>query len=102
MNKVLYIDTTDFNKVTFAVAGETAVVQSAKVDPQKSYLLASELGKFLKKSQITAKSLKKIVVCSGPGSYTGVRIGLAQAQALAMAWNIPVSALERPKFIIPS
>jgi tRNA threonylcarbamoyl adenosine modification protein YeaZ len=32
----------------------------------------------------------EIRVALGPGSFTGVRIGLAAARALALAWNVPV------------
>jgi tRNA threonylcarbamoyl adenosine modification protein YeaZ len=32
----------------------------------------------------------RIVVSLGPGSFTGVRIGLATARALGFAWNAPV------------
>lgn len=32
----------------------------------------------------------RVVVSLGPGSFTGVRIGLAAARALGLAWNVPV------------
>jgi tRNA threonylcarbamoyl adenosine modification protein YeaZ len=32
-----------------------------------------------------------ILVNCGPGSFTGVRVGLAAARALALAWDVPVS-----------
>lgn len=38
-------------------------------------------------------SLKEIWVSRGPGSFTGLRIGLSLAQALAIPHNIPLKAL---------
>lgn len=32
----------------------------------------------------------RIVVALGPGSFTGLRVGLAAARALGLAWNVPV------------
>lgn len=47
--------------------------------------------------QVSVDQLNKIVVAKGPGSYTGVRIGLTTAKTLAWSLNIPivgVSSLE--------
>ncbi len=37
--------------------------------------------------------LDSIAVTSGPGGFTGVRIGLAAAEGLALAWDLPVVAI---------
>ncbi|GGA76281.1 tRNA (adenosine(37)-N6)-threonylcarbamoyltransferase complex dimerization subunit type 1 TsaB [Ornithinibacillus halotolerans] len=52
---------------------------------------------LMKEVNIKPSELDKIVVAKGPGSYTGVRIGLTTAKTLAWSLNIPiigVSSLE--------
>jgi tRNA threonylcarbamoyladenosine biosynthesis protein TsaB len=34
-----------------------------------------------------------VVVETGPGSFTGLRVGLAAARALGLAWGVPVSGI---------
>ncbi len=97
---ILFIDTTDFNSVTFGLAGKKTRAQSYKIDSHESHLTLSKLDKFLKGNKIKSASIKKIVVNKGPGSFTGVRIGVVMAQALGFAWDIPIKTLAKDKFEI--
>ena len=45
---------------------------------------------LLKDCGVRAKELTKIVVANGPGSYTGVRIGVTLAKTLAWSLTIPL------------
>src|ERR1700684_361569 len=37
-----------------------------------------------------AQSISRVAVCVGPGSFTGIRIGLAMARAIGLALGVPV------------
>lgn len=50
--------------------------------------------KILKKNQIEVSDLEAIAVSSGPGSYTGLRIGVSMAKGLAYAANKPLIAVD--------
>lgn len=54
---------------------------------EKMHLFIQEL---LHQNKIKPQSLSYISVTSGPGSYTGLRIGSAGAKVLAYALNIPL------------
>ena len=40
------------------------------------------------------QSLEAIAVTGGPGSFTGLRIGVATAKGLCQGWNLPLIALD--------
>jgi tRNA threonylcarbamoyladenosine biosynthesis protein TsaB len=52
--------------------------------------LAPAVSDAFRKSGITATNLNAVAVATGPGSFTGLRIGLALAKGIAMAQNIPI------------
>lgn len=62
-----------------------------------SVRLMPAINKLMKSIHMEPEQLDKIIVAKGPGSYTGVRIGVTTAKSLAWALNIPlvgVSSIE--------
>lgn len=60
-----------------------------------SATLVSAVADLLKNSGIVLKDLGGIVAVNGPGSFTGVRVGLSAVKGLAEGAEIPVVALSR-------
>lgn len=52
--------------------------------------LLPSVSSCLKKAKLNKKDIEKIVVGLGPGSFTGVRIGVATARGLAQALGVPL------------
>lgn len=49
----------------------------------------------LKKAKLSFKDLDAVVAASGPGRFTGIRIGLSFAAAASFAFKIPAIAVSR-------
>ena len=50
---------------------------------------------MLRKAGLALGKLRALVVVNGPGSFTGVRVGLSTAKGLAHAAGIPIVAISR-------
>lgn len=48
---------------------------------------------ILDKNNITVHNLNEILVINGPGSFTGVRLGVTVAKTLAYTLNIPIKSM---------
>ena len=64
-------------------------------DNQKDHAgwLHEAIASLLKKNNFSPTDLKAVAVSIGPGSYTGLRVGLASAKGLCYALNIPLIAI---------
>ena len=99
MATILNIETTTTNcSVSLSKQGETLVL---KEDYSTNYSHAESLHVFidevLKSSQLKLSDIDAIAVSKGPGSYTGLRIGVSAAKGLCYALDKPlisVSTLE--------
>ncbi len=97
---ILFIDTSDFNNLRFGLVDtnkKTVKEFTSAVAFNENYKTNEFLEKFLKRSKVTPKQLTKVIVCSGPGSFTGIRVGVSLAQALGFGLQIPVIAITKNK-----
>ncbi len=63
----------------------------AHIDTDKqSVALPTECAKFMHECGASWRDLTAIAVVVGPGSFTGIRLGIAYAKGLAMGLGIPV------------
>jgi tRNA threonylcarbamoyladenosine biosynthesis protein TsaB len=60
-----------------------------------SATLVAAVGQLLASSGVELRSLAAMVAVNGPGSFTGVRVGLSAVKGLAEAARIPVAAVSR-------
>jgi tRNA threonylcarbamoyladenosine biosynthesis protein TsaB len=94
MNLILNIDTAvDIASVCLAKDGE--VLQSAVNETQKDHAswLHLAIAGVLQHAGYGMPDVQAVAVSIGPGSYTGLRIGLSAAKGLCYAMNIPLIAI---------
>lgn len=63
---------------------------SWRVQTYQSQVLLPQIDKLIRYKKIRLNDFKTILVYQGPGSYTGLRVGISVANALAFSLNIPV------------
>lgn len=61
-------------------------------DRQLTQTIHKQINEILNKLSIDWRAVEGIVVFEGPGSFTGLRIGISVANALAYANQIPIVA----------
>lgn len=89
----LYIDThTDKICIVIYKDGKALVVNE-KETHQHSTTTMPVLIESLKKANIEIKDIDEIFVVNGPGSFTGVRLGVTIAKTLAYTLNKPIKTI---------
>ena len=84
----LLIDTSN-QPLSVAIMKDNEVIAEKTTDIKKNHSvqLMPEIAEILTESKINKTEITDIVVAEGPGSYTGLRIGVTVAKTLAYALN---------------
>ena len=96
MSFILSIETATKNcSIALSNEGKTiALKEIANQNFSHAEKLHVFIEEILTENQITFKDLIALAVSKGPGSYTGLRIGVSSAKGLCYALNIPLISID--------
>lgn len=99
---ILVLDTADSQEITVGlIIDGRKDIQTKKVIFNKTQIILPMVDKILKKHLLAPKDLSEIQINLGPGSFTGLRIGLAIANALSFVLKVPVNGKKAGEIILP-
>jgi tRNA threonylcarbamoyladenosine biosynthesis protein TsaB len=91
MHYLLHIDTSgDTGTIAMSCDGRLLAREQNENSRDHAASINMIIDRLTKQCGITLADLSGIVVCAGPGSYTGLRIGLATAKGICYALNKPL------------
>jgi|SRR3990170_4564846 len=102
MPKILTIDTSNNKKIEIGlnINGEKSKISSEST-VLKSEAVLPLIDKLLKENNVNFMEIKGIKVNIGPGSFTGLRVGVSIANALGYLLKIPVNGKEIGELTAP-
>src|SRR5215470_11495365 len=87
----LAIDTSSaLTSICIARGDEIAGALAVRMSNRRSERLWSQIDFLLKEADLSVDSIDLFSVCTGPGGFTGIRVGMAAAKGLAMAAGRPL------------
>ena len=95
MQKVLLIDASSNKEIKVGIRIDKKEYEMRKkIGYQKAQVVLPTIDKLLRQYAIGIRDLTSIQVNTGPGSFTGIRVGMAIANALSFALKIPVKKIK--------
>ncbi len=88
---ILLIDTAqETGKVALAKEGRVILFEENKIAKEHASWLHPAIGRIMAGAKISIRDLSAVAVVAGPGSYTGLRVGMAAAKGFCYALKIPL------------
>ncbi|HSC55141.1 MAG TPA: tRNA (adenosine(37)-N6)-threonylcarbamoyltransferase complex dimerization subunit type 1 TsaB [Phnomibacter sp.] len=91
MSLILCIDTSlQLGSVSLSKNGECIAALYSDQQQEHASFLQPAIQRLMEQVGMPLSALDAVAVSNGPGSYTGLRVGLASAKGLCFALNIPL------------
>jgi len=90
MMNIFVIDTSIENGYVALVLNNTIIDKKHFPSKGQSKFILPYIEQILKENNLSLENIHLIGVCIGPGSFTGVRVGVMIAKSLAYGANIPI------------
>ena len=96
----LFVDTS-YKTLFVALLKDNNLIDKIQIMSEFNFseTMIPTLNKILCDNNLKAADINKIFAIVGPGSFTGIRIGLTAAKTLAYVLNIPIVALSSLEFM---
>jgi tRNA threonylcarbamoyl adenosine modification protein YeaZ len=92
---ILGIDTSAAQCAVALVGAGAPVAERIAMDRDHADHLFPMIDSVLGRAGASYRDLTRVAVCTGPGSFTGVRIGVAAARGIALGRAIPAIGINR-------
>ncbi len=94
MATLLHIDTaTSIGSVALSTAGKKVAEKISSEQRNHASVIIPFIQEIMKEKKMAKAQLDAVVISSGPGSYTGLRVATSTAKGLCYAWDIPLIAI---------
>jgi len=92
--RYLYIDTSSSYLYT-AIVEDNKLIDSIQEEYAQSLseVALPKIASMFNNNKLEARDIDKIIVVNGPGSFTGIRIGITIAKVYAWSLNIPITTI---------
>jgi tRNA threonylcarbamoyladenosine biosynthesis protein TsaB len=95
LTTLLLIETSsDVCSVALSVNGKIVSIKESRGEKNHASLVTIYIGEILKQAGVLLNDIDAVAVNAGPGSYTGLRIGLSTAKGLCYALDKPLLLLD--------
>lgn len=94
---ILFIDTHN-ELITIALKNKDDLfIKEQESEYSHSIYVMPMIESIFKENNLDIKDLEKVIVVNGPGSFTGIRIGISIAKTIAYALNIKINSISSLK-----